>query len=233
MFQVRRLRLSVTSVCLPPAYPSSPSWLAGGTSLFDHDKLAVSIFGFLSEFDQEKEKINEEGERPLRGSTWFKRTTTSFGFFSSHTALTQTSLSHLIQLTILKMAVESTNHTEKLLRVCAEISSQLISAHDSGETVSLNQIRTQVCRKHKFGSMPRLIDIIASVPDSHRKVLMPYLRAKPVRSASGIAVVAVMCKPHRCPHIALTGNVCVYCPGVQIQISNTQLNLILVMNLLV
>jgi len=22
-----------------------------------------------------------------------------------------------------------------------------------------------------------------------------------------------MCKPHRCPHIALTGNVCVYCPG--------------------
>ena len=22
-----------------------------------------------------------------------------------------------------------------------------------------------------------------------------------------------MCKPHRCPHIAMTGNVCVYCPG--------------------
>ena len=28
-----------------------------------------------------------------------------------------------------------------------------------------------------------------------------------------IAVVAVMCKPHRCPHIAMTGNICVYCPG--------------------
>jgi hypothetical protein len=25
---------------------------------------------------------------------------------------------------------------------------------------------------------------------------------------------AVMCKPHRCPHIAMTGNVCVYCPGM-------------------
>ena len=24
-----------------------------------------------------------------------------------------------------------------------------------------------------------------------------------------IAVVAVMCKPHRCPHIAMTGNICV------------------------
>ena len=39
------------------------------------------------------------------------------------------------------------------------------------------------------------------------------LKAKPVRTASGIAVVAVMSKPHRCPHIATTGGVCVYCPG--------------------
>ena len=22
-----------------------------------------------------------------------------------------------------------------------------------------------------------------------------------------------MCKPHRCPHISMTGNICVYCPG--------------------
>ena len=34
-----------------------------------------------------------------------------------------------------------------------------------------------------------------------------------MRTASGIAVVAVMCKPHRCPHINMTGNICVYCPG--------------------
>ena len=26
---------------------------------------------------------------------------------------------------------------------------------------------------------------------------------------SQIAVVAVMCKPHRCPHITFTGNICV------------------------
>jgi len=30
-------------------------------------------------------------------------------------------------------------------------------------------------------------------------------QAKPIRTASGIAVVAVMSKPHRCPHIATTG----------------------------
>jgi hypothetical protein len=28
-----------------------------------------------------------------------------------------------------------------------------------------------------------------------------------------IVIVAVMCKPHRCPHINMTGNICVYCPG--------------------
>ena len=44
--------------------------------------------------------------------------------------------------------------------------------------------------------------------------MIPILKAKPVRTASGIAVVAVMAKPHRCPHIAVTGNICIYCPGV-------------------
>ena len=39
------------------------------------------------------------------------------------------------------------------------------------------------------------------------------IKAKPIRTASGIVVVAVMSKPHRCPHLAMTGNVCVYCPG--------------------
>ena len=52
---------------------------------------------------------------------------------------------------------------------------------------------------------PRLVDIIAAVPPEHKKTLLPKLKAKPVRTASGIAVVAVMCKPHRCPHISMTG----------------------------
>ena len=47
-----------------------------------------------------------------------------------------------------------------------------------------------------------------------RSILVPKLKAKPIRTASGIAVVAVMCKPHRCPHINMTGNICVYCPGI-------------------
>ncbi|KAJ2997683.1 Elongator subunit [Globomyces sp. JEL0801] len=62
-------------------------------------------------------------------------------------------------------------------------------------------------------TQPKLVDIIQAIPDQHKAALLPKIRAKPIRTASGIAVVAVMCKPHRCPHIAMTGNICVYCPG--------------------
>jgi len=64
--------------------------------------------------------------------------------------------------------------------------------------------------------VPKIVDIISAIPENYKNKLLPYLKAKPVRTASGIAVVAVMSKPHRCPHIATTGNICVYCPGVPI-----------------
>jgi len=72
---------------------------------------------------------------------------------------------------------------------------------------------SQAAARYGVEKVPKLVDIIAAVPEEQRTALMPRLRAKPVRSASGIAVVAVMSKPHRCPHIATTGAICVYCPG--------------------
>ncbi|KAI8593596.1 hypothetical protein BDZ88DRAFT_492867 [Geranomyces variabilis] len=100
-----------------------------------------------------------------------------------------------------------------LLQSCSEIVSELISSIKAGKDVNLNAVKGRVARKHKLRSQPRLVDIIAAIPEQHKAMLLPRLRAKPVRTASGIAVVAVMCKPHRCPHIAMTGNICVYCPG--------------------
>ena len=64
-------------------------------------------------------------------------------------------------------------------------------------------------KKYRLSNQPKLVDIISAVPMAHRQDLYPKLRAKPVRSASGVAVVAVMCKPHRCPHLNFTGNICV------------------------
>ncbi len=71
----------------------------------------------------------------------------------------------------------------------------------------------EITKKNRVSKAPKLVEIISALPENYKNKLTPLLKAKPVRTASGIAVVAVMCKPHRCPHIATTGNICVYCPG--------------------
>lgn len=95
----------------------------------------------------------------------------------------------------------------------ADIVSELIRAVDRKHTPRLVDIKTAAAKRHGLNDYPKQVDILAAVPSSHRAAFAPLLRAKPVRTASGIAVVAVMSKPHRCPHIATTGNICVYCPG--------------------
>ncbi|NXW86356.1 ELP3 protein, partial [Alopecoenas beccarii] len=105
------------------------------------------------------------------------------------------------------------SHGELMVMTIADIIKQLIEAHEQGKDVNLNKLKTKTSAKYGLAAQPRLVDIIAAVPPQYRKALVPKLKAKPIRTASGIAVVAVMCKPHRCPHINFTGNICVYCPG--------------------
>ncbi|KAB0363170.1 hypothetical protein FD754_007326 [Muntiacus muntjak] len=100
-----------------------------------------------------------------------------------------------------------------MMLTIGDVIKQLIEAHEQGKDIDLNKAKTRTAAKYGLSAQPRLVDIIAAVPPQYRKVLVPKLKAKPIRTASGIAVVAVMCKPHRCPHISFTGNICVYCPG--------------------
>ena len=74
---------------------------------------------------------------------------------------------------------------------------ELLIADKEGKDVNLNKTKTRLSSKYGLETSPKLVDIIAAVPSQYKKVLVPKLRAKPVRTASGIAVVAVMCKPHR------------------------------------
>ncbi|KAM5456305.1 Elongator subunit [Microsporum audouinii] len=108
----------------------------------------------------------------------------------------------------------------------------------SKKDINLNKLRGIIAKKHYLSNLPPLTAIIAAVPEHYKKYILPKLIAKPISeweipfswltcgdlvllttsplqkgTSSGIAVVAVMCKPHRCPHIAYTGNICVYCPG--------------------
>ncbi|XP_058880741.1 elongator complex protein 3 isoform X3 [Acipenser ruthenus] len=105
------------------------------------------------------------------------------------------------------------SHAELMMMTISDVIKQLIEAHEEGKDINLNKVKTKTSSKYGLSAQPRLVDIIAAVPPQHRRALVPKLKAKPIRTASGIAVVAVMCKPHRCPHINFTGNICVYCPG--------------------
>ena len=109
---------------------------------------------------------------------------------------------------------------ERFMQACSEVANALIQHWEAQQTsdappkdLNLNRLIGQTAKKHRLHGQPGLTAIIAAVPEQYKRHLLPKLVAKPIRTSSGIAVVAVMCKPHRCPHIAYTGNICVYCPG--------------------
>jgi elongator complex protein 3 len=70
--------------------------------------------------------------------------------------------------------------------VTSGIAAELIKAHDANQTVSLNELRAKISKKVGFGGVPRLVDIISAIPDDYKKALLPKLKARPVRTASGV-----------------------------------------------
>jgi len=72
----------------------------------------------------------------------------------------------------------------------------------------LHRAKVELCRAGVLASPPTDADILAAVSPEQRPLLEPILRAKPSRTASGVAVVAAMTKPYACPH-----GVCIFCPG--------------------
>ena len=79
------------------------------------------------------------------------------------------------------------SQAEQLLRVTSGIAAELIKAHDANESVSLNEIRARISKKYVFGGVPRLVDIISAIPDEYKKALLPKLKARPIRTASGVS----------------------------------------------
>jgi elongator complex protein 3 len=58
------------------------------------------------------------------------------------------------------------------------------------------------------GALPSNVDWVRSLPEEERVRFEGVVRRKPSRTLSGVAVVAVMTAPARCPH-----GRCTYCPG--------------------
>jgi elongator complex protein 3 len=71
-----------------------------------------------------------------------------------------------------------------------------------------NRLKIELSRKHKGGKIPNNIEIANYASESQRKKFRHLLSIKPSRTISGVAPVAIMTKPIRCPHGA-----CLMCPS--------------------
>ncbi len=64
-----------------------------------------------------------------------------------------------------------------------------------------------LCSKYALERIPSDSEILQSIDEKRREILKVLMR-KPVRTLSGVAIIAVMTSPHPCPH-----GRCIPCPG--------------------
>jgi len=88
-------------------------------------------------------------------------------------------------------------------------SREIIEAIEQGrvkDKAQLNKLKISLAKKYSLRQMPTNPDIL-SFSKSPSERLISHLSIKPTRSLSGVAVVAAMAKPHKCP------GECIYCPS--------------------
>ena len=91
---------------------------------------------------------------------------------------------------------------------CGEITRNLLLA---GSPPSEGAVRAEIkraCARHSLDRIPRNHEILSMVSGQDYARLRTVLVKKPAKTASGVAVVALMPKPFACPH-----GRCTYCPG--------------------
>ena len=71
----------------------------------------------------------------------------------------------------------------------------------------VNSLKHKLCKKYKLKFIPTNIQILLYAKQEDLPKLK-YLQSKPTRSISGVAPIALMTAPFKCPH-----GVCYYCPG--------------------
>lgn len=84
----------------------------------------------------------------------------------------------------------------------------MITSGDVTTQDALNRAKKNVSIAHHLSKLPRNSDILAAATEGERESVLGILQKRPVRTISGVAVVAVMTSPHKCPH-----GKCVPCPG--------------------
>ena len=92
-------------------------------------------------------------------------------------------------------------------QACSEISQNLLAVTEPTKKQIKSQIK-QVCTKYALERIPKNHEILSTVSGNDYTKLQKILLKKPVKTASGVAVIALMPKPYACPH-----GRCTYCPG--------------------
>ena len=96
---------------------------------------------------------------------------------------------------------------EYLKKAGLEIVERLLSEPDATYK-TFKEVRRSICKKYHLKSIPSNTYILSLLPNEERSRFKDQLRTKPTRTASGIAIIGVMTKPHPCPH-----GTCIFCPG--------------------
>ena len=90
---------------------------------------------------------------------------------------------------------------------CVEISQNLLVMTNPTRNDVKKEIK-KICVKYALERIPRNYEVLAAVKGIDYIKLQKALIRKPVKTASGVAVIALMPKPYACPH-----GRCTYCPG--------------------
>ena len=103
------------------------------------------------------------------------------------------------------VAQEANDDNNSYRHACKSIAEQIESSKNLLLKVQILKIVRKTASEYHLRTIPRNEHIIQFLQDNrYRQMLM----VKPAKTASGVAVIAVMPKPYGCPH-----GRCIYCPG--------------------
>lgn len=109
---------------------------------------------------------------------------------------------------MLSSAAEETNDNDddnNYRQACKSIAEHIESCKNPLSVKQVLKVVRQLASEYHLETIPRNEHIIHYLQDDrYRRLLM----VKPAKTASGVAVIAVMAKPYGCPH-----GRCIYCPG--------------------
>jgi len=92
-------------------------------------------------------------------------------------------------------------------KACSEITQNILTINEPSKKQVTEEIK-KICAKYTLERMPKNYEILSVAKKSEFNKLRKILLKKPTKTASGVAVVALMPKPYACPH-----GRCTYCPG--------------------